>query len=207
LDALARRFNPYLQEVIRSGFGSYYWVVDQCEVSTDVLFKDRKALEEVLPELYEAALLHFSPEDVLRFLGRKLHPSLKAEVTTDQKRRVEGRRIKHRAGRNAIKMYDHANVLRIETTINQSRDFKMFKCQEVDGKLVGKGVPMTKGVANLKRFFEVSSASNERYLDALGTVCSKVPNSRALQALDDLSRPHTSGGQHVPRMQPLGPED
>jgi hypothetical protein len=99
------------------------------------------------------------------------------------------------------------NVLRVETTINQPRDFKMLRYYEVEGKLVAKWVPMSKGVANLKRFFEVASASNERYLDALGTVCSKVPKSRALQALDSLSRPHTSGGQHVPRMQPLGPED
>ena len=207
LDALARRVNPYLCEVIRSGFGGYYWVVDQCEVSTDVVFKNRKALDEVLPELFEAALLHFSPVDVLRFLGRKLHPSLKADVTTDQKCRVEGRRIKHRAGRNSIKMYDHVNVLRIETTINKSSDFKVLKYYEVEGKLVGKWVSMNKGVANLKRFFEVASASNQRYLDALGVVSSKVPKSRAIQALDDLSRPHTSGGRHVPRLQPIGPND
>jgi hypothetical protein len=207
LDALARRFNPYLAQVVRSGFGGYYWVVDQCEVSTDVVFKNRKALQEVLPDLYEAALLHFSPVDVLRFLGRKLHPSLKAEVTTDQKCRVEGRRIKHRAGRNSIKMYDHVNVLRIETTINKSSDFKTLRYHEVEGKLVGKWVPMSKGVANLKRFFEVASASNERYLDALGAICSKVPKSRAIQALDDLCLPHTSGGKHVPRLQPIGPSD
>jgi hypothetical protein len=66
---------------------------------------------------------------------------------------------------------------------------------------------MSKGVANLKRFFEVASASNERYLDALGGICSKVPKSRAIQALDDLCRPHTSGGKHVPRLQPIGPSD
>jgi hypothetical protein len=207
LVALARRVNPYLKQVVQSGFGSYYWVVDQCEVSTDVVFKNRKALEEVLPELHEAALLHFSPDDVLRFLGRKLHPSLKAEVTTDQKCRVEGRRIKHRAGRNSIKMYDHVNVLRVETTINKSSDFKMLKYREVEGKLVRKWVPMNKGIANLKRFFDVASASNERYLDALGGLCSKVPKSRAVQALDDLCRPHTSGGKHVPRLQPIGPSD
>lgn len=207
LDALARRVNPYLWEVIQSGFGGYYWVVDQCEVATDVVFKNRKALEEILPELYEAALLHFSPTDVLRFLGRKLHPSLKAEVTTDQKCRVEGRRIKHRAGRNSIKMYDHVNVLRVETTINKSSDFKRLKYHEVEGKLVGKWVPMNKGVANLKRLFEVASASNDRYLDALGSLSSKVPKSRAIRALDDLCLPHTSGGKHVPRLQPIGPSD
>jgi hypothetical protein len=207
LDALARRINPYLWEVIRSGFGGYYWVVDQCEVSTDVVFKNRKTLEEVLPELYEAALLHFSPDDVLRFLGRKLHPSLQAEVTTDQKRRAEGRRIKHRVGRNSIKTYDHVNVFRVETTINQSRDFKTLRYQEVGGKLVGKWMPMNKGVANLKRFFAVAAASNERYLDALGVVSSKAPKSRSVQALDDLCMPHTSGGHHVPRLQPIGPDD
>jgi hypothetical protein len=207
LDALARRVNPYLGEVIRSGFGGYYWVVDQCEVSTDVVFKNRKALEEVLPELYEAAMLHFTPVDVLRFLGRKLHPSLKAEVTTDEKGRIEGRRIKHRAGRNSIKMYDHVNVLRIETTINKASDFKMLKYHEVDGKLVGKWVPMSKGVANLGRFFAVASASNDRYLDALGVLSSKVPKSRGIKALDELCQPHTSGGKHVPRLQPIGPSD
>jgi hypothetical protein len=207
LDALARRVNPYLNEVVRSGFGGYYWVVDQCEVATDVMFKSRKALDEVSPELYESALLNFSPDDVLRFLGRKLHPSLKAEVTTDQKCRAEGRRVKHRMGRNSIKMYDHVNVLRIETTINKSSEFKTLRYREIEGTLVGKWEPMTKGVANLKRFFEVGSASNERYLDALGVVSSKVPKLRAIRALDDLSRPHTSGGQHVPRLQPLGPKD
>ena len=207
LDALARRVNPYLWQVVRSGFGGYYWVVDQCEIATDVMFKDRRTLEDLLPELYEAAMLHFSSDDVLRFLGRKLHPSLKADVTSDQKRRVEGRRIKHRVGRNAIKMYDHANVLRIETTINQPRDFKIFKHQQTNAGLVGKWVPMQKGVANLRRYFEVGSASNGRYLDALGAISPQVPRSRAVQDLDELCRPHTVDGQHVPRLQPIGPDD
>jgi hypothetical protein len=208
LDAIARRVNPYLQEIVRSGFGGYYWVVDQCEVATDVVFKNRKALEEVLPDAYEAALVHFAPVDVLRFLGRELHPSLrKADVTSDQKGRAEGRRVKHRVGRNSIKMYDHVNVLRVETTINKASDFKMLRHLDIEGKLVRRWEPMRKGVANLKRFFEVGSASNERYLNALGAVTSKVPKARAIQALDDLCRPHTSGGKPVPRLQPIGPRD
>ena len=207
LDAIARRVNPYLWDVMRSGFGGYSWVVDQCEVSTDVVFKNRKALEEVLPELYEAALLHFSATDVLRFLGRKPHPSLKADVTSDQKGRAEGRRIKHRVGRNSIKMYDHINVLRIETTINQSRDFKSLRYRRTERGLVGEWKPMNKGISNLKRFFDVGAASNERYLDALGAVSATVPRSRAIQKLDDLCQPHTQGGRHVPRLQPIGPDD
>lgn len=207
LDAIARRVNPYLWDVMRSGFGGYSWVVDQCEVSTDVVFKNRKALEEVLPELFEAALLQFSATDVLRFLGRKPHPSLKADVTSDQKGRAEGRRIKHRVGRNSIKMYDHINVLRIETTINQSRDFKSLRYRRTERGLVGEWKPMNKGISNLKRFFDVGAASNERYLDALGAVSATVPRSRAIQKLDDLCQPHTQGGRHVPRLQPIGPDD
>src|SRR5262249_23498323 len=124
LDALARRVNPWLPKIKRSGFGGYYWVVDQCEVATDVMFKSRSALEAILPDLFEAGTLTFSGEDVLRFLGRKLHPALKAEVTSDHKRRPEGRRVKHRVGKNSIKMYDKHSVLRVETTINHPRDFK-----------------------------------------------------------------------------------
>jgi hypothetical protein len=207
LDALARRVNPYLWEVMRSGFGGYYWVVDQCEVSTDVVFKNRKVLDEVLPEIYEAALLHFSSIDVLRFLGRKPHPSLKAEVTSDQKGRAEGRRIKHRVGRNSLKAYDHVNVLRIETTINHARDFKTLRYRETERGLVGEWKPMNKGVSNLKRFFEVGAAANERYLDALGAVSAKAPRSRAVQKLDELCQPHTRDGRHVPRLQPIGRDD
>jgi hypothetical protein len=207
LDALARRVNPFLQQVRKSGFGGYYWVIEQCEVSTDVVFKSRKALAEVLPECFEASMTQFSAVDALRFLGRKLHPSLKAEVTSDQKGRAEGQRVKYRVGRNSVKMYDHVNVLRIETTINKPGDFKALRVREVDGKLVRRWEPMTKGVGNLKRFFDVGAAANDRYLDALGAVTSKVPRARAIQALDDLSRPHTSGGRHVPRLQPISPQD
>jgi hypothetical protein len=206
LDAFARRYNPYLKQIEKAGFGRYYWVVDQCEVATDVMFKSRKALDEVLPEMYEAALLQFSPDDVLRFLGRKPHPSLKAEVTTDQKRRVEGRRVKHRVGRNSIKMYDHGKVLRIETTINKPGDFKVAKYKDTEQGLKVNWVPMCKGVKNLARYFDVASAANGRYLDTLGGVLSNHPRSRVVKQLDDLCQPHTSGGRHVPRMQPIGPE-
>ncbi len=75
LDAFARRVNPKLAVVETAGFGSYYWVIDQCEIATDVLFKDRDRLLTVLPDLLQGALLAFSAEDVMRFLGRKLPPN------------------------------------------------------------------------------------------------------------------------------------
>jgi len=70
--------------------------------------------------------------------------------------------------------------------------FKMLRYYEVEGKLVGKWVSMNKGVANLKRFFEVASASNGAALRDLGRGDSQGVEVAFIQALDDLSRPHTS---------------
>ena len=66
-----------------------------------------------------------SSEDVLGFLGRKLHPSLQAQVVTDTKRRPQGWRIRHRMAGNWVKVYDKASVLRVETTINNPREFRI----------------------------------------------------------------------------------
>lgn len=87
LNAFARRLNPILADLARAGYGSYYWVVDQAEIATDVMFSSRPKLLEVWPDLVHHAALNMSSEDVLGFLGRKLRPSLKAQVVTDTKRR------------------------------------------------------------------------------------------------------------------------
>ena len=121
LNAFARRVNPLLAMIGQAGFGGYYWVLDQAEIATDVLFQNRPALLEVWPDLVRHASTNLSSADVLRFLGRKLHPALKAEVLTEARRRPEGWRIKHRLARNWIKAYDKASVLRVETTINNPR--------------------------------------------------------------------------------------
>ena len=75
------------------------------------MFRHRRYLTAVLPDLVRHASLNMSSTDVLRFLGRKLHPSLRAEVTTDTKGRPEGWRVKHRLARNSVKVYDKVSVL------------------------------------------------------------------------------------------------
>jgi hypothetical protein len=118
LDHLAAWVNPHLALFTKANFGGYYWVADQAEISTDIVFRTRPALEKILPATFAHAASAFSATDVLRFLGRKLTPALAAEVTTDARRRPEGWRIKHRMGRNHVKLYDKGPVLRVETTIN-----------------------------------------------------------------------------------------
>lgn len=49
LGRLVRQVNPFLPTIESAGFGSYWWVLDQAEVATDVMFASRGALEEILP--------------------------------------------------------------------------------------------------------------------------------------------------------------
>lgn len=200
LDGLARQFNPHLATVRRAGFGGYYWVADQIEVATDIAFASRPALEAVAPTLFAHAASAFSAEDVLRFLGRKLHPALAAEVTTDARRRPEGWRIKHRMARNSIKVYDKANVLRVETTINNPAEFRALRV--VDGRR--RWCPMRKGVANLPRYHQVGAGANERYLDALAAA---HDHRAGIAALDRHCRPITNRGRRHPRLNPTSRDD
>lgn len=203
LDSIARRINPWLSVVQRAGFGGYYWVADQCEIATDVLFKSRAALASLAPDLFETGMLTFGADDVLRFLGRKHHPAFTGEVTSDHKRRPEGRRVKHRVRGNSIKMYDKWSVLRIETTINHPRDFKVLRTYDTDHGIARRWVPMNKGVSNLPRYLEVAAAANDRYLEALAGV---TPTRDAVRQLDALCKPHTQQGRRIPRLQPISPE-
>ena len=102
LNAFARMLNPLLPTIRAAGYGGYYWVLDQAEIATDVMFKTRPQLLEVWPDLVRHASLNMSSVDVVCFLGRKLHPSLTAQVVTDTKRRPEGWRVRHRMGPNWV---------------------------------------------------------------------------------------------------------
>jgi hypothetical protein len=67
LDCLAGRVNPLLGDWLAGQ--NYYWVIDQAELSTDVVFRDKSALATLRPALYEHAALCFGAEQVMTFLG------------------------------------------------------------------------------------------------------------------------------------------
>lgn len=98
---------------------------------------------------------------------RKVHGNFKGEVITDRKRFSQGFRVKHRLAKNSRKMYDKDNVLRIETTINNPKVFKIFKTVIRKGQQTKAWVPMGKSVSNLYRYAQVSMTANEKYLTGL----------------------------------------
>lgn len=176
LDEIATLLNPLHDQIFAANPMSYYWSAYQTEWASDVIFRDPPALSTIYPALVRHAMHHFQSHDVMRFLGRKLHPNFQGEVTTSYKRRLEGARVKHWVNGNSIKMYDKAgNILRVETTMANTADFKVRRPphDDPDGKLDWR--PMRKGVADLHRRAEVSQRANERYLDALSIVEDTTP--------------------------------
>ena len=189
LGGWARAVNPLLDEAWLQGQG-YYWVLDQVEYSTDVLLWSRQELADLYPRLLDPACLNLSAQDILSFLGRRLHPRFDGEVLTDCKKdRWPGAQIKHRVKNNWLKMYDKfGQVLRIETVINNPREFKVRRRVQRKGGSQMAWCPMNKGVANFYHYHEVAQAANERYLGALAVVDRPQASAKLLDRVQKSAR-------------------
>ena len=189
LKRYALRVNPLLHDILKGL--DYYWVTDQAEYATDLLFSGKEALAGLFAKLLEFAWLTFSPKDLLGFLGRKLHGRFDGEVLTDCKtERAPGARIKHRVKNNWLKMYDKFGlILRVETVINQPREFKIYRaCTRKDGTRYWAWRPMPKGVGNLHSYQRHALACNQRYLQALALVDDPTPAHQQLAKLTEPQR-------------------
>jgi hypothetical protein len=79
-------------------------------------------------------------------------------------------------GPETIKMYDkQGSVMRVETTINNPRRFKVRRVVTRKGACTTAWVPTRKSVADIRRRVEVSRTANERYFEALGVVGDSSP--------------------------------
>jgi hypothetical protein len=179
LDRLSRTVFPARKRLL--GNLDYQWSAWQSEWATDHAFSSKEALDEIYPSLERHALLTSRTATVLRYLGRHVterglpHGKLESEVTTRLARREEGTCIKHQVGSNGVKMYNkQGSVLRVETTINDPRDFKVFR-PVVGSAGKPKCVPIRKSVVDLKRRAEASQKVNERYLDHQASASTERP--------------------------------
>lgn len=193
LDLFAHKVNPFLDTIESVFHQGYYWCVDQCEYATDVMFKSREALEDIYPSLVGHAFYDFKCTDVFSFLGRKLDPKFLGEAVSDYRKRPTGWRIKFKMKSNSIKMYDKFSCLRVELTINDPREFKVFKdVNHKDGTVSKRWVPMGKSIANLYRYAEISKAANRRFLDAMQDI---VPAGSIEKEINGICSPKTVNGK------------
>lgn len=186
LSAYAKRVNPVMKALLPHS--QYYWVTTQSEYSTDILFRRREDFCELYRELISHSTRCFGAQEVMGFLGRKLHGKFEGEIVSDLSslvcRRIGGCRIKHRVKENWLKMYDKSGlVLRVEMVINNPEEFRVRKKVTRHGQRQTEWVAMRKGVSCLFRYREVSLAANGRYLDALAVVADPTQAKRDLQRL------------------------
>ena len=212
LDRLLKRSCPLYRKVLGlpKQLG-YYWSADATEWATDLMFRSPQVLANLYPQLIAHGMRNFGSREVLRFLGRRVplhggvYGQFDGEATTDLRERLEGIRIKHRVKKNSIKMYDkQGSVLRVETTINDTQDFKSYRAKEDDPDGAKKWLPLRKGVADMHRRAGISQAANDRYLESLATVEEKTPLSELTR---QLCQPVKWNGKRVRALNPLSVPD
>lgn len=205
LNALARRLNPWLGRRSRLDLRPYYWSIRESEYATDVMFRDAQSLQAIYPALVWHAMAHFTARDVMRFLERRTDSRFNGEASSNIRQRCEGVRIKHWVEENSIKMYDkQGSVLRIETTINNPRRFKVRRQATRNGQRCSAWIPLRKSVADMGRRVEICRAANERYLEALGVVGEPSPTRHLM---DPVSRRIVRAGRPYRALRPLHPEE
>jgi hypothetical protein len=162
--------NLFGKEVIH-----HYWSADETEWATDVMFRSVDALDALYPSLIHHGMCVSDSPAVMRYFGKRnvfssgnIRGRIPDEIMSDLRKRYEGIRIKHWINQNSIKLYNKSgSVLRAETTINNTRDFKVFRCPDDDVHRPASWQRLRKGVSDLHRRCEISDQSNTRYLDAL----------------------------------------
>jgi hypothetical protein len=206
LDRLLTQVHPLRQKMFGCPM-QYYWSADETEWATDILFRSADDLARLYRRFVQHGMQHFSCGDVLRFLGRRgsIRQQGAAALQSDLKTRYEGVRIKHALNRNSLKMYDkQASVLRVETTVNDPRDMKVYRSVEGDPEGPKDWRRLRKGVADLQRRAEVSQAANERYLEALSTVDDAQTLKETTAAI---CQPVTWNGNRARPLNPLAEGD
>jgi hypothetical protein len=215
LNACALRVHPLFPKLFTHYPVDYYWTAFQSEWAMDLVFGDAGQLRHLYPQLIHLGMLELSSPDVMRFMGKKVTRSGKAagpshEIITDMKARTEGVRIKHRLGKNSIKLYDKAYtdcgaVLRPEVTINDPLPFRVFRHKAGDPEDAPlQWRTMRAGIADLHRRAEVSQKALDRYCDALA----RVDDSTTLRELtQSIERRVRWNGQPVRALHPFDASD
>lgn len=197
-DNFAKKINIFTKEIEEIlGRAAYTWCLEYSEYATDILFKDRKTLEEIYPKLVEYSSLCQVGEDIFTFFGRKVHGNSTGEAVSDRKHYwQQGFRVKFVMNKNSVKMYDKNSVLRIETTVNNSRAFKV--------RSQGKWLPMGKSISNIYRIAEVSRKCNERYLNSLSVISFDKNLDKEIESLCHTKLAKLSGNNSYCESRPYG---
>lgn len=192
LDRYAKKCCPVLDV-----FGqTYHWSLMQVECSTDLAFRSEATMKPLYAAISREAILSVKAEQVMSFLGKRMTPQLAQELDSRLSTRIEGTCIKHRMGKNSVKMYDKfRRVLRIETTTNDVSFFEHHrKVEHRNGHATRELAAVKKSIYSLIDLREILLGCNRRYLEYLSALDDFSAGSRSL---DKLTMPKEVDGHRV----------
>lgn len=202
LDEFAGRFCPVYTDFEQC----YHWSLMQCEYASDIVFKKQSDLQGIYQQLMATAIHTVHPENIATFLGQKLAPQYQGEIGNLYHVRLEGSRIKHHMGANAIKMYDKfSKILRIETTTNKVSFFKHYrKVEHRDGTSSHQLAGVKKSIYSLPPLADILQGCNRRYLEFISGFDTKVMGRKRLEKI---SQPKTKHDRTYKGFNLFGKED
>jgi len=205
LSGLVEPIQPLSEHLRRCA--PYYWTAEQTEWANDIVFRSADDLALWYQRWVRHGIENLNCTDVMKYLGKKRPATCAKEAKIDLRERPEGTRLKFWYNTNSLKMYDKEGLsLRCETTINQPREFTVFrKTAKAAEDEVPQWRPMRKGVADMERRVEVSQAANHRLLESLASVAEPTTLGELLKPL---GKPVSQDGQRVARaLNPLTGKD
>ncbi len=192
LDALVQPLHPLWHYLHQRAGAPYYWMTEQSEWATDIVFQDADFLAAWYPRWLRHGMLTLSCRDGMQYLGKHVPPTSYGTCTDEARievrARPEGTRLKFWYGSNSLKMYDKeaptAGTLRLETTINDPSGYQVYRTKEGEPADAAKSwQQLRKGVADLSRRAEVSGACNSRLAESLAAVAQTTPLGELLEPL------------------------
>jgi hypothetical protein len=206
LQGLVEPIHPLWSYLHGHARAPYYWMTEQSEWATDIVFNHPDFLAQWYPRWLRHGITALSCRDVLRYLGKHVPPqgygTCCHEAKIDLRTRPEGTRLKFWYGSNSLKLYDKeapvANTLRVETTINDPSGYRVFRTKEGEPADAPKSwQQLRKGVADLGRRAEVSQACNQRLAESLARVAETTPLGKLLEPLGQPVRDATGRRQRA----------
>jgi hypothetical protein len=176
LRELVRPVHPLWDYLHDKAYTPFYWMTEQSEWATDFVYRSAEDLALWYPRFLQHGILNLSCKDVMRYLGKKVpdhgYGALSGETKIDLRTRPDGTRLKFWYNTNALKFYDKENIaLRIETTINSPKEYKVYRTKEGEPSDAPKSWQhLRKGVADMSRRAEVADAANKRLAESLASV-------------------------------------
>lgn len=108
LQELVQPIHPLWSYLHSNAHAPYYWMTEQSEWATDIVFRSPDFLAEWYPRWIRHGITTLSCRDALRYLGKHVPPqgygTCRDEAKIDLRARPEGARLKFWYGSNSLKL-------------------------------------------------------------------------------------------------------